>query len=403
MVNNKSFYIQFEQNQALMIETHIGNEGSKGKLPLKDVGDLIKAFKTAAAPRLDNIPVDEITLHENKDGGLIENEALSPDVSLFEIHGGQCHDDPLVIKTHTRYKISIGSHSTTRMSLSSRLSKRKSQQEIVVTDFLTSIQKELVPIPNSGGMYVLYNVIFLETERKHPVIVRSSTEPFWENVIEEVDEQDTYGYNINSVCVVGTSGIGKTTTTYFLIRMLLQRHKTVVYNIRSNKCSGYIYEFTPKKDKDMDVQVKVYTDSELEKISSLDKNDTYYIVDPGMTKDNCHPGVQFKCRIIIVASPDERHWGGSSFSKRRTGYGGIFQQMPVWEANEIICAAPYLSFLDPELSALIQYPTRLEEELMSRYRIFGGVPSLIFTKMSDQKLLLYQLSVRKQCSNSGSS
>ena len=47
------------------------------------------------------------------------------------------------------------------------------------------------------------------------------------------------------VCGVGTPGIGKTTCTPILIRMLLTERHTVVYLVQTVKQSGWYYEFTP--------------------------------------------------------------------------------------------------------------------------------------------------------------
>jgi hypothetical protein len=52
--------------------------------------------------------------------------------------------------------------------------------------------------------------------------------------------------------------------------------------------------------------------------------------------------------------------------------------MPVWGLDKLICAAPFLSFVDPELEELLSIPDLLKEEIMTRYRLFGGVPCHIF-------------------------
>ena len=50
---------------------------------------------------------------------------------------------------------------------------------------------------------------------------------------------------------------------------------------------------------------------------NINQTSTYYIVDPGNTKDNYNPPDFFQGQVIIVASPDEGHWGGSYFLSRR--------------------------------------------------------------------------------------
>jgi hypothetical protein len=71
--------------------------------------------------------------------------------------------------------------------------------------------------------------------------------------------------------------------------------------------------------------------------------------------------------VIIVASPDERHWGESEFSKERGIPGGTFRYFPLWSWDEIKCARSIL------------VGTKLTEpQLFHRFRIFGGVPRNVF-------------------------
>jgi hypothetical protein len=60
------------------------------------------------------------------------------------------------------------------------------------------------------------------------------------------------------------------------------------------------------------------------------------VVDPGKTKDSCDLPTFFQGKVIIVASPDEQHWGGSSFDKEVAGRGGRLMYFPVWELHELL-------------------------------------------------------------------
>jgi hypothetical protein len=73
-------------------------------------------------------------------------------------------------------------------------------------------------------------------------------------------------------------------------------------------------------------------------LQMIDKVSAYYIVDPGLTKTNCNPQSDFKFKVIIAASPDEGHWGASSFSKKRGQSQGIFLYYLVWTLQEMIMA-----------------------------------------------------------------
>jgi hypothetical protein len=93
--------------------------------------------------------------------------------------------------------------------------------------------------------------------------------------------------------------------------MLLEQGETVVYHIRTSDKTGLLYQFIPTIDGATRlVQVTLYPKAlPLNEITNLQAITTYYIVDPGETVDNCSCPADFKPKIIIVASPDERHWG----------------------------------------------------------------------------------------------
>lgn len=98
-MENRSFYIQYQLYQSVKINTHIGAGRKIREYPLIDVADLIDAYKNAVAPRFDNTPGDEITLHQVVDG--VESEAFRPGHPLAEIRGGQYDNDPLMVTTLT--------------------------------------------------------------------------------------------------------------------------------------------------------------------------------------------------------------------------------------------------------------------------------------------------------------
>lgn len=114
-----------------------------------------------------------------------------------------------------------------------------------------------------------------------------------------------------------------------LIRKLLKDRKTVVYIILSDQNDQFYYEFVPGDGNS--VIIKIYPESTSEfKIKSLCLNSTYYIVDPGTYSGSCDPDAWVIAKVIIVASPNEKYWGGSEFEKERGGYGGVFQYYPLW-------------------------------------------------------------------------
>jgi hypothetical protein len=101
-------------------------------------------------------------------------------------------------------------------------------------------------------------------------------------------------------------------------------------------------------------------------VPSLKDPSTYYIVDPGKFKGSCDPDDDFLPKVIIVASPDSKHWGGSDFYKDRGGKFGVLRVFPVWELRELLQARQVLG------------RTMTAQQVVDRYGQVGGVPRHIF-------------------------
>jgi hypothetical protein len=182
-----------------------------------------------------------------------------------------------------------------------------------------------------------------------------------------VDESDA-----KRVCAVGSPGIGKTSTTPILIKKLLSREEdtTVVYIMKSGDYNWY-YQFAKKNG---EIAVSLFpAEHAAGAIDCLRDKDTYYIVDPGASKDNVNPDVHVTAKVIINASPDSRHWGGNDFTKDTHHDHGTFRYYPMWSLDELIAAAQYISKCEIPSTGL---PTWVAE----RFRHFGGVPRHVFAE-----------------------
>jgi hypothetical protein len=198
------------------------------------------------------------------------------------------------------------------------------------------------------------------------IIVREDDHTFWTKIIADLAEEGTAVSK--RVVAVGSPGIGKSTTAAYATRLLLQKEKTVVYKHRTEDDTGYYVEFTPSPSSNQ-VEIELYPEqTKVSEIPSLLDTETYYLVDPGKTKTSCNPGPFVLARVIIVASPDERHWGGSSFQKDdRTGLGGEIRYFPAWTLPQLQAASTQVSN--------VQFQNGQVAEL---YSIFGGVPRQVF-------------------------
>ena len=233
---------------------------------------------------------------------------------------------------------------------------------------------------DSGEMRLWRNIPNLESEEAPMnIVLRSNVEPFWQNCIHKVENIDP-DYHRYSVCAIGTPGIGKTYTTPLLLRMLLLKGSTVVYIRHSVKRDSWYYEFIPRQSTNNEsggnwdaVTVNVYPEKHtmFYDIPSLKVESTYYVVDPGKTKESCDPDERFKPRVIIVASPDERHWGGGEFQKLRGNKTGVFRYYPLWSYSEVLRGLPHFS---PPVRLTEEQLAKRYQQLPGRYREVGGVP-----------------------------
>jgi hypothetical protein len=231
-------------------------------------------------------------------------------------------------------------------------------------EFAKSIMLNIEDIPGSSGMKVMRDVVDLETGMKRDIVLRSFINRFWSDCIKFLDDP----MRQTRLCVVGTPGIGKTTGTAFPIRKLLADNQTVVYHIRNKTTNGWYHEFVPKGDGS--VAVNVYPGNlSIAQIPSLALRSTYYIVDPGRTKDSCLQDDDFAPKFMIVSSPEEGHWGGSEFQKYRGLSRWTFRYLPVWDLKDILFAQKHLMIESVQLTS---------KQVEERFREFGGVPRNIF-------------------------
>jgi hypothetical protein len=188
-------------------------------------------------------------------------------------------------------------------------------------------------------MLVMRKVVTLERGVARDVVIRKVTQPFWQACINAVDppppppslavapgQQAAMPTEQLRVCAVGTPGIGKTACTPLLIRMLLKKKKTVVYRVRAPEDSGWIYEFVPGSNERDPITANVYPEQAFKSgVPSLREPSTFYVVDPGGTTDTCDPSPRFRPKVIIVSSPDSKHWGANEFCKERADLEGVIK------------------------------------------------------------------------------
>ena len=240
---------------------------------------------------------------------------------------------------------------------------RKGRKQALAESFVASLLgREPELVQGGGGMRVLRDVVNMRSDKKETLVLRSCTLPFWQECINVVNTPGT-----TRVCAVGSPGIGKSTTTSWLIKVLLEKGKTVVYLDRSPREDGFYVRFAPAPDHRA-ASVVLYPESIA--TSNLPGTttdpDLYLIIDPQETKDSSNPSQHVRCKVIINSSPDSCHWGGNEFAKARDGKeGGRFLYYPLWTLEELRAARP---FVNDKLTP---------DEVETRFDRFGGVPRIV--------------------------
>jgi hypothetical protein len=164
---------------------------------------------------------------------------------------------------------------------------------------------------------------------------------------------------------VGTPGIGKTVTTPLLIRMLLQRGATVVYRIAGmHYGDGWLYEFVPSRLSSTGKYTCYAYPAKmgcLGAMASLCLKRSYYIVDTGDSEISYNPSVAFRPKVVIVATPDERHFGSGFLKMRGSGDDRVCGKMmyyPLWSLAELEAARRYFNDLSFDIKLFSQRATR---------------------------------------------
>ena len=205
------------------------------------------------------------------------------------------------------------------------------------------------------------------------IVLRNADKVFWDTCLEASKKN-------HPVCGVGNPGIGKTTTTLYLLQKIIMEEKSpVVYTIRCNlSMPGIYYELAPvvKNGQVDDIKVIVHKKKHenMESISTLQNENAFYVVDQGKFQGSCDDVDHIEARFIMTASNNCDHWGGEEFAKDRqsdTYFGkttrpnelpGVFVYGHLWTAPQVLAVRRYFPSLE----------IYSKNEILQRYRIFEG-------------------------------
>jgi hypothetical protein len=179
-----------------------------------------------------------------------------------------------------------------------------------------------------------------------------------DNQIELWDEVYAYLSEPGSNAIVtGNSGIGKSRSMTYLLKLLLKNKKNVIYEARKDK---KVFAFTVQVDGTYDVEVctDVYTlkDYSFAARDILYDTSSFYLIDP----DKGEEGIaNVPAHTVLAASPNQKH-----FAEWSKGDNTLTWCMPVWTHDE-------LKALQKEIP--IGKDLYLKDiEFEARWNIFGG-------------------------------
>eukprot|EP00611_Tribonema_gayanum_P012255 TRINITY_DN2288_c0_g1_i1.p1 TRINITY_DN2288_c0_g1~~TRINITY_DN2288_c0_g1_i1.p1 ORF type:complete len:403 (-),score=56.14 TRINITY_DN2288_c0_g1_i1:405-1613(-) len=155
-----------------------------------------------------------------------------------------------------------------------------------------------------------------------------------------------------NIIITGTQGIGKSLFLYYVMWHLARAGATVVYDRRDMATVLY----TPQG---------VFTGSFEDFDQALDDAATWYLVDGKPTR-------HVAAKTVLVTS---LHW--DDWKEAQKWPGSLIRHMPVWEQDEILAARELI------------FPKQPEEEVLERYRVWGGTPRyvLLLTDIEHQRLI----------------
>lgn len=181
-----------------------------------------------------------------------------------------------------------------------------------------------------------------------------------------------------NVIALGSPGVGKSRSMTYLLRLLLNDGKLVVYEARKDDA---VFVFVPpSKQQPSATNYEVYC-TEKNKFSvsgcaALMDNNTYYLIDTGDVSMGEPRNVA--AHTILASSPGKRRYHDWAKNPRTAKFC-----MPSWTQEEINAVRPYMLVDGQELS---------ENEVTKRFNLLGGVPRYIFAEKTDFNNFKTQLS-----------
>jgi hypothetical protein len=199
---------------------------------------------------------------------------------------------------------------------------------------------------------------------KQNIVLRHSVRDFWEILFAELQTEGILP-NRNRV-VIGSPGIGKSSTHPYLLRLLLKTGRPVVFLERGKNLGGMYYEFRPTGDGGYEALEYFEEDVKRYTIPALTDPRAFLLIEP--LGNRFPPNEWIKAIIVLVCSPNLEHYKGMEKSGMRQ-FDAEFRFFPHWSREETHEARPYMQVIDGEKKESAE---KVEAELDHNIWMFGN-------------------------------
>ncbi len=208
----------------------------------------------------------------------------------------------------------------------------------------------------SNGVHRIEMKYCLQSNEKKfmHLFTRQCQRDLWNEVYNYLERNED-----SHAMITGNPGVGKSRSMSYLLRLLLQKKRTVVYEVRKD---SRVYAFIPPSGHQQSSKYKVWSCSDKtflpDVCTPLMNSASYRLIDPD-TPAPILCGPYHTSHIVLSASPNRAHF--KEFLKlERT----ITWCMPIWKKEELKAIQPYFE---------IEKGVKLTDtEFEARYFDFGG-------------------------------
>ena len=218
------------------------------------------------------------------------------------------------------------------------------------------------------------------------ILLRKQARAFWQTVFRTMQD----GHNVVGI---GSAGTGKTSTTPYALKLLLETGRPVVYLIRGEKSgAGMYYEF--RQASSGGYKARAYPEASVREgtIPALSDKDAFLFIEPCLVKEL--PPRWIRSPWALIVSLDRRHYQGAE----KSGPGeckALFFTFPLWTLTEMKEARPFI--VDKTGVPILASDDEVEEA----YRVFGPIVRTAFSQGQDRNQYLEEqdAAVRRLQSN----